>query len=209
MTELFNKQYNTYVLDEKNRFLPYLTSALIASSPMTNKVEGKPTNTPTITQTQKHSTYKFEKSEMHNILARTIFKEARGEGETGMRAVASVIYNRGYGDPKKMVDAVIAKTKDKRGKLIYQFSCWGDMTESDWNNFKIKEESGKSWDLAYDIALDLIFKNFTPTNSYDHYYNPSKANPSWAYTDKNKTKLRPYEKIGEHYFMSLGKWIKK
>jgi spore germination cell wall hydrolase CwlJ-like protein len=49
-----------------------------------------------------------------NAIARTLWAEARSEGEFGIRLVASVIYNRADGNPAKMYGVV---TKPK------QFTC--------------------------------------------------------------------------------------
>lgn len=120
----------------------------------------------------------------HNILARTIWAEGLSEGEDGMRAIASVIYNRGGGKPAGMVKAV---------KAPRQFSCWNSM---DWRNFKVKEKSGAPWEVAKAIASELLSGSFSPTTNATHYYNPDKVTPGWSKGQEGKT-------IGRHRFMSL------
>ena len=43
--------------------------------------------------TKKH---KMTQEEITNIVASTLYFEARGEGETGIKAVASIIWNRAH-----------------------------------------------------------------------------------------------------------------
>lgn len=124
-----------------------------------------------------------------NIIARTLWAEARNEGTEGMKAVASVIYNRGKGTVPGMISAI---------KKPYQFSCWNGM---DWSNFTIKEKSGGLWNTAKSIATQMANGTFSPTHTYKYYYNPNKASPSWAY-DKNG-ELRPHEDIGNHRFVQI------
>jgi len=58
-------------------------------------------------------------SNIVNAVARTIYAEAKGEGEKGQSAVASVIWNRAGGKADKLI-GVISKPK--------QFSCWNGYT---------------------------------------------------------------------------------
>lgn len=124
-----------------------------------------------------------------NIMARTLWAEARTEGEGGMRAVASVIWNRGHGTVPGMISAI---------KKPLQFSCWNDM---DWRNFTIKEKSGDLWNSAKSIATEMATGAFAPTHSYKFYYNPDKCSPSWAYDKTGE--LRPHEDIGNHRFVQI------
>jgi spore germination cell wall hydrolase CwlJ-like protein len=114
-----------------------------------------------------------------DILARTIYAEAEGEIYDGKKAVASVIYNRANGDVGKMVSVVKAKK---------QFSCWNNGTPS--------KGHGKAWEDSVKIANELVGGNFIPTTTHTFYYNPDKANPSWA---KGVQK----QKIGNHLFLTI------
>jgi len=132
-----------------------------------------------------------------NIIARTIYAEGRSESSEGRRAIATVIYNRG-GSPSGMVKAI---------QVPKQFSCWNKADADDWNNMKKGE--GDTWEDSVNIAKSMVNGTFSPTGTYDHYYNPNKCNPSWAYEkDSGITKLRPYDDIGNHRFMTIGKWAK-
>lgn len=54
------------------------------------------------------------------VIAKTLYGEARGEGIPGLRAVATVIYYRAKGKPENFVD-VCLKPK--------QFSCWNGVKD--------------------------------------------------------------------------------
>lgn len=114
-----------------------------------------------------------------DILARTIYAEAEGEPYEGKKAVASVIYNRAGGDVGKMPYVVTKK---------YQFSCWNGGTPA--------KGKGKAWDDCVKLAEELISGNFSPTTKHTHYYNPRKANPTWARNVKDKTV------INNHVFLT-------
>ncbi|MFA5754539.1 MAG: hypothetical protein WC905_04290, partial [Patescibacteria group bacterium] len=58
------------------------------------------------------------------------------------------------------------------------------------------------WNIASEIAHELINGEFKKTSVADHYYNPVKAKPSWAYENG---KLRPHYTIGKHRFMNINK----
>lgn len=120
-----------------------------------------------------------------NILARTLWAEGKGEGESGMRAIASVIYNRGGGSVGGMVNAV----KKKR-----QFSCWNSM---DWSRFQIKEKSGRDWDAAKSIASEMVQGTFSPTTNALFYYNPDRVSPAWDWS-----KLEDAGRVGSHLFFT-------
>jgi len=119
-----------------------------------------------------------------DAIARTLYAEARGEGARGIRAVASVIYNRAGGRPNKMLQVV---------KAPYQFTPW--------NKGQIPPRgSGAIWDECLRVAKAMSAGTFTPTTSHTHYYNPKQANPSWAYA---KGSRRSYSQIGQHRFLTV------
>ena len=115
------------------------------------------------------------------VVARTLWGEARGESITGKVAVASVIYNRAKSNPKKL-KAVCLKRK--------QFSCWNGRT--------IKAGKGKAWQECLKIAREMLSGKFKPTINADHYYNPKLCNPKWAWGHEVKM-------IGNHAFLKLRK----
>lgn len=130
-----------------------------------------------------------------DILARTIWGEARGEGSLGMQAVASVILNR--------VDIAEEKGGYWWGNTIiqicqkpYQFSCWN---EDDPNLEKLKavSQSDIHFATALRIARRAVFSRLEdPTKGATHYHAAS-IHPYWAKNEK------PLTVIGQHIFYRL------
>jgi spore germination cell wall hydrolase CwlJ-like protein len=126
-----------------------------------------------------------------DIVARTIYAEAQGESSVGKHAVASVIYNRAGGNPEKMEGVVTAS--DKAGKY-HAFSCWNSGTPS--------QGKGSAWEESVKLAKQMFSGSFSPSIHSKFYYNPRKANPSWAYVNDNRRKPRkPFKDIGNHRFL--------
>lgn len=123
-----------------------------------------------------------------DILARTIWAEARGERRLGMVAVASVIINRAK-HPRwwgHSIKEVCLKP--------WQFSCWNS---NDPNRKKLLsvDTDDEKFAEALDIAVDAVRGNLVdPTGGADSYVNLKLAKPSWATDDK--LTLR----IGNHSF---------
>lgn len=133
-----------------------------------------------------------------NIIARTIYAEARNDGKKGMAAVASVIYNRAKGD-KEMFAKACLKPK--------QFACWGKLTkeEADPKSFQVKipgsvkgiPQNEKLWKEAMAIAADMLSDAFRPITDANMYYNDKFASPEWA------KQLTNVKYIGSHKFGTL------
>lgn len=130
-----------------------------------------------------------------DVLARTLWGEARGEGETGMRAVACVILNR----------ARIAKEKNGYwwGNDIiqvcqkpYQFSCWN---RSDPNFLKLQavDESNPQFAAAMRIAKQAVSGRLADMTGNATHYHAKTIMPYWA---KGET---PSATIGNHIFYKL------
>ena len=122
-----------------------------------------------------------------DLLARTMWGEARGEGQTGMQAVANVVMNRvkkGGWWGATVQDVVLKK---------WQFSTWNendpnrkkalDVTTSDSNFWTAKKLAA----LAYNGQLDDI------TNGATNYH-AKNVSPAW--TDK----MTKTATIGNHIF---------
>ena len=129
-----------------------------------------------------------------NILARTIYGEARGESVRGKEAVASVIINRvNYGKMRGGYwwgDDVVGVCKKP-----YQFSCWN---ENDPNFKKITDvmPGHKVFDTCLRIAKRALAGTLIdPTNGATHYHHEN-INPPWA-----RAKA-PDAHIGKHLFYS-------
>ena len=132
-----------------------------------------------------------DRDEQIDVMARTAWGEARGEGQSGMQAVLNVVMNRvkkgsWYGATPK--DGCLKK---------YQFSCWLD---SDPNKAKLLavDENDKDFarakymaTLAYDGQLTDITKGAT---NYVNLASLGDNVPSWV----NNMKLSTT--IGKHSF---------
>jgi len=134
-----------------------------------------------------------------DILARTIWAEARGEGVAGMEAVAAVIMNRVNADLGKDgkpdwwgegVEGVCRKP--------YQFSCW---LPNDPNLDKLLSVTSKDpWFAhAIEIAKRAVKGELPdPTGGADHYCTEMVApHTSWT---AGRT---PTARIGRHLFYRL------
>ena len=128
-----------------------------------------------------------------DVLAKTIYGEARGEGQRGMHAVANVIMNRvavsealggfwwGVG--------VIGVCKAK-----WQFSCWN---KSDPN---LKQLNGEAiykklaFTVAENIAEEALEGNLEDITDGATSYHTSAVNPWWA------EKMTFIKEIGNHLF---------
>ena len=132
------------------------------------------------------------------ILARTIYGEARDQGEDGMSAVGNVVLNRlnkksWYGDT---IEEII--------KLPEQFSVFNAETvpESYPMDDNYKATISVTTDDPYfvqsmEIARGLLDGRIKDnTNGATHYFNPNKANPDW----ENDPQMTQLIKIGDHTF---------
>lgn len=121
------------------------------------------------------------------IIALTILGEARGEGKSGMYAVACVLRQRAI-NRKMKVDEVCWQYK--------QFECW---TGKGINDLAHLFDESKQMRYAIELARSLnrnIKFDRTYVNNADHYCT-LKTNPYWA---KGK---KPVKIIGNHKFFKL------
>ena len=137
----------------------------------------------------------FQRDIETDTLARTIWGEARGEGEPGMRAVAAVVMNR----------LKISREKGRYwwGNSIiqicqkpFQFSCWN---KNDVNYRRILgvDVSDPVFAQAQNIARLTIEGHLPdPTDGATHYH-AAGATPHWAETEK------PVASIGHHIFYKM------
>jgi N-acetylmuramoyl-L-alanine amidase len=124
-----------------------------------------------------------------DTLARTIWGEARGEGDKGMQAVANVVMNR-VAQPKWWgKDVISVCTKP------WQFSCWN---KGDPNREKLigVTEDDPQFKIASGIAKLAVNGDLPDvTNGATSYYDARMATPpQWS---NNKT---PCAIIGHHVF---------
>ncbi len=131
-----------------------------------------------------------------DTLARTIWGEARGEGTTGMHAVANVIMNRlhistthnGYWWGDNVIQIC---------QKPYQFSCWNKDDPNRDKVMHVAKESDVYFASAMRIAGRAIYTNLMDmTQGADHYHAKNTL-PFWAKYEK------PVCVIGNHIFYKL------
>ena len=113
-----------------------------------------------------------------DILARTIFGEARGESAVGKKAIACIVLNR-YKARKWFSGSTIAETCQfcVKGSKYHQFSCWN---EDDPNCKRIKNASDVELAECREIAekfVDGVEKDFLCGACHYHALG---VNPAWA-----------------------------
>lgn len=130
-----------------------------------------------------------------DILARTIWGEARGETLTGKEAVANVILNR-------------FKLSQRRGKMWwgnsveeiclkpYQFSCW-NKTDPNYSKVTTVDETDPQFSICQRIATRAM-NGVLPDHTFgsDHYH-AATILPSWAESRVSQVT------IGHHIFYTL------
>lgn len=127
-----------------------------------------------------------------DTVAMTLWGEARGEGEEGMRAVACVIGTRARLKWRKK-EGFVEVCRDR-----WQFSCWN---ENDPNLYRL-EQARRTPDAAFrkatEIAQLLVNGNLPDfTKSATHYFASSlKQFPKWAIGKE------PCLKLGKHLFFN-------
>lgn len=119
------------------------------------------------------------------VVADTLYLEARGERERGLRAVASVVYNRAERTGKTF-EAVCLAPK--------QFSCWNGLAPKTCKIAPKSVRDAEAYRLCQTIEAELLTGKFEPLGDWTHYYNPRLCSPKWA---------RGVEqvKIGNHNFL--------
>jgi len=133
-----------------------------------------------------------------DILARTIYGEARGEydhpqgGLAALIAVGNVIMNRIQrgGRFGCSIAAVCLKP--------YQFSCWN---HEDPNLQIVKAAAPPThttFKLCLDVADPIAHNRWPDLTQGSNHYHASSCSPSWASPDDFKIK------IGRHLFYKLG-----
>lgn len=144
----------------------------------------------------------YTASNVINMITRTLYVEGHAEGTEGRKAILSVILNR-CGNDKNYIAAVIKEPS--------AFSCWGKMTDEDWNKFKYKipttgtleivknKNNRKIWHECSKLAVQLFQGKFKSTiGNRNSYLNPKtaseKARNSWGKDMKSQLS------IGKHKF---------
>lgn len=145
------------------------------------------------------------------ILALTLWAEARGEGRAGLVAVASVIRNRAEnpGWWGRSITGVCLKP--------WQFSCWNPGTDP--NHLRLLAQANLLLDkLQPDgkMALCLVVADGIAAGTIedavdgaDHYFapkamKPAGSCPTWAKDPVTGTARPPVRIVGGHWFYRLG-----
>ena len=126
-----------------------------------------------------------------DVVARTIYGEARGQGLIGMQAVANVIANR-VRNPRWWGRNWVEVCTKK-----WMFSCW---LEGDPNREKLLKVDARSSEFrkAIRIAKAAIAGTLEDvTKNSDHYLNAKIAAPKWTRGRK------PVKTIRDHTFYRL------
>jgi LysM repeat protein len=136
-------------------------------------------------------------SNLCNMIAATLWMEARGESHEGREAVLSVIYNRCGNDLNKVVE-VLKKPK--------AFSCWngykGGWTDSTYKFFapssiRTSTSNEKIWRECNEMASKFLVGDFKSTiGNFNSYMNKQTADKENVESWGRKCKL----KIGKHHF---------
>lgn len=129
-----------------------------------------------------------------DLLARTIWGEARNQPPLGMQAVANVIMNRVEKTPEKKRPAQSwPNTVEGVVKQPYQFSMWNVGDENRVPALRVDTED-EQFRQALDIAYQAVAGTLTDVTSNAYWYHADYAEPAWA-DDYTLTK-----QIGDHLF---------
>jgi spore germination cell wall hydrolase CwlJ-like protein len=122
-----------------------------------------------------------------DLLARTLWGEARGEDMAGLEAVAAVIINRTKRGPGYWWGSTIEEVCQSP----FQFSCWN---KSDPNRVQLLAVTvaDPAFAKCLEVARRAVNGQLADTTSGATHYHTSMVNPAW--------KTRPCAVIGNHLF---------
>lgn len=137
----------------------------------------------------------FYKNIEADVLARTLWGEARGEGTQGMEAVSCVVLNR--------VKIAGEKGKYWWGNTIiqvcqkpYQFSCW-NRSDPSFRKLQEVDETDLYFATALRVARRAIAGTLSDKTRGATHYHADTVSPYWA---RGQT---PTATIGHHIFYCL------
>jgi len=105
------------------------------------------------------------------VLARTLWGEARGESQAGREAVAAVIVNRAARRKMSIASACLARL---------QFSCWNVKDPNRGPLIAVTDSDGVFAECLAIAEMAVLGALDDPTGGADHYFNPGLVRPSWA-----------------------------
>ena len=130
-----------------------------------------------------------------DVLARTLWGEARGEGSAGMQGVANVILNR--------VEIAEVKGGFWWGNNIiqvcqkpYQFSCW-NRSDPNFRKLQNVEEKDLYFATAQRLARRAMHECLGDITDGATHYHAAGVDPYWASREK------PVAVLGRHIFYRI------
>jgi len=134
----------------------------------------------------------MNKSDPVDILARTIWAEARNQGRPGMTAVACVILNRAK-NPAWWGHDILSVCLARQ-----QFSCW-NTSDPQYDRIRnVSTSSSTAFRVALEIATVAVEAGLADvTHGADHYCTTA-VHPKWQ---QGHT---PVYQCGTHLFYALG-----
>lgn len=187
-------------------FINILTGLVVGAAGLfgLQKVGGFPTVIPG-TKPEQSANYSGVNASDLDVLARTIWGEARGEGAQGMHAVANVIMNR-YEKAQSSISYArqFGGTVSQICQKPYQFSVWNSNDPNLSKMMNVTKQDPK-FVLALDIAKAALRGTLPDiTGGADHYLNIEATRsmrggdlPEWVDLAKAT------DKIGTHTFLRL------
>ena len=146
---------------------------------------------------EKRAAQEFLRQMEMDVLARTIYGEARSEGQKGMEAVAHVVINRVKHAQRNGEEFWWGQDIITVCQMPYQFSCWNP---GDPNRAKLMavDEGDIYFATCIRIARRAVYGLLgeDPTLGGDHYHTVD-VTPYWS---KGQT---PTVRIGNHVFFKL------
>lgn len=132
-----------------------------------------------------------------DVLARTLWGEARGQGAEGMSAVANVVMNRVRLAQQKggywWGDTVVAVCQKP-----YQFSCW-NRSDPNFKKLQAVDEGDLYFATALRLARRAVIGRLPDATEGATHYHAAGISPFWARGEK------PCAVIGAHIFYKLMK----
>ncbi len=127
--------------------------------------------------------YVSRNASTEDVLAATLYAEARGEPEEGQRAVVHVIKNRARANRPYFGGS------DLKSICLhnYQFECWNG---KDGISINEPEEFKK----CQRIVREELRNSYDPTGGADHYNNPDKEGyPAWTNNCQYLNKIKNHQ----------------
>lgn len=130
-----------------------------------------------------------------DVLARTLWGEARGEGQGGMEAVASVILNR-VAVARRLDGYWWGNTIIQVCQKPYQFSCWNKL-DPNFKKLLAVDEGDIHFATALRVARRAVLGFIKDKTGEATHYHALGIQPNWALGQT------PTARIGYHVFYAL------